>query len=69
MKTIGASFSGGGFRASAFTFGCLDLLHRTRFGDRNQYELGLRLQHMSNANIKSPNNGLTWGALRFAWKF
>lgn len=41
----------------------------TRFGDRNQYELGLRLQHMSNANIKSPNNGLTWGALRFAWKF
>lgn len=41
----------------------------TRFGDRQQYELGLRLQHMSNANIKSPNNGLTWGALRFAWKF
>lgn len=41
----------------------------TRFGDRGQYELGLRLQHMSNANIKGPNNGLTWGALRFAWKF
>lgn len=41
----------------------------TRFGERSQYELGLRVQHMSNADIKGPNNGLTWGALRFAWKF
>lgn len=33
MRTIGASFSGGGFRASAFTFGCLDLLHRMHLGN------------------------------------
>lgn len=34
MHTIGASFSGGGFRAAAFTFGCLDLLHHARLGER-----------------------------------
>ena len=34
MNTIGASFSGGGFRAAAFTFGCLDLLQRVKLGDR-----------------------------------
>jgi len=35
MRTIGASFSGGGFRAAAFTFGCLDMLHKARSGDRS----------------------------------
>ena len=35
MHTIGASFSGGGFRATAFTFGCLDLLHHARQGERS----------------------------------
>ncbi len=54
--------------STAFQFGEV-LGVGTRFGDRSQYELGLRLQHMSNADIKAPNNGLTWGALRFAWKF
>lgn len=35
MRTIGASFSGGGFRAAAFTFGCLDMLHRAQLGPRS----------------------------------
>lgn len=34
MRTIGASFSGGGFRASAFTFGCLSYLDRASFNGR-----------------------------------
>lgn len=38
MHTIGASFSGGGFRATAFTFGCLDLLNKVRLGDRTLLE-------------------------------
>jgi hypothetical protein len=38
MHTIGASFSGGGFRATAFTFGCLELLSTLRLGDRTLLE-------------------------------
>lgn len=34
MRTIGASFSGGGFRATAFTMGCLDYLNSVKLGDR-----------------------------------
>lgn len=38
MKTIGASFSGGGFRAAAFTMGCLDYLNSVKLGDRTLLE-------------------------------
>jgi hypothetical protein len=40
-----------------------------RFGARNAYEIGVRVEHMSNASIKLPNNGLTAGLLRVAWWF
>jgi hypothetical protein len=33
MKTIGATFSGGGFRATAFSMGCLDYLDSVQLGD------------------------------------
>lgn len=41
-----------------------------RFGDRQAFELGVRLQHMSNAAIKEPNASVTFASLRFAvrWK-
>jgi len=30
------------------------------FGDRHRYELGAYVQHVSNARLKEPNNGLTY---------
>ncbi|MET3516580.1 lipid A 3-O-deacylase [Pseudacidovorax sp. 1753] len=40
-----------------------------RFGERQAYELSLRLQHFSNAGIKEPNPGANFVKLRFsmAW--
>lgn len=35
------------------------------FGARNQYELELYVQHVSNARIKEPNDGLTYVGLLF----
>jgi lipid A 3-O-deacylase len=35
------------------------------FGEWHQYSLGLRLQHVSNGDIKRPNDGLTYGAVVF----
>ncbi len=40
-----------------------------RFGAAQAYELGLRLEHMSNANIKQPNDGLTFGEIRVAYRY
>lgn len=40
-----------------------------RFGAGREFELGLRVEHLSNADIKLPNDGLTFGALRFGWRF
>ena len=39
------------------------------FGDRQQYEVGLRAQHVSNADIKKPNAGLSWGGVVFGYRF
>jgi hypothetical protein len=39
------------------------------FGERRQYGLGLRVQHVSNGDIKSPNDGLTYGAVAFQYRF
>ncbi len=39
------------------------------FGDRQQYEVGLRAQHLSNAEIKKPNAGLSWGGVVFGYRF
>jgi lipid A 3-O-deacylase len=30
------------------------------FGDRHRYEVGMYVQHISNARLKEPNNGLTY---------
>jgi lipid A 3-O-deacylase len=40
-----------------------------RFGDRAQYELSFRVQHVSNGNIKEPNNGLTFHTIAFQYRF
>ena len=31
-----------------------------RFGAKGDYELGVRLQHVSNGGIKHPNDGITY---------
>jgi hypothetical protein len=39
------------------------------FGQSSAYEIGVRLQHMSNANIMLPNDGITFGVVRVAYHF
>ncbi|MGB5339028.1 MAG: acyloxyacyl hydrolase [Gammaproteobacteria bacterium] len=39
------------------------------FGDNGQYQLSYRFQHISNASIKTPNDGLELHLLRFAYAF
>jgi lipid A 3-O-deacylase len=39
------------------------------FGPGKAYEVGLRLEHLSNADIKRPNDGITFASLRAAWHF
>ena len=40
-----------------------------RFGQSGAYEIDVRLEHMSNANIKFPNEGITLGVVRVAYHF
>ena len=40
-----------------------------RFGDAGRYQLGYRFQHISNASIKSPNDGMNLNEIRFAVDF
>ncbi len=40
-----------------------------RFGDRHQFDLGYRFQHLSNADIKKPNQGINFNQVRFAYYF
>jgi len=39
------------------------------FGDKGQYELSYRLQHISNADIKVPNQGMNLHMLRIGYNF
>jgi lipid A 3-O-deacylase len=39
------------------------------FGADRSHELGLRVQHVSNAGIKKPNPGEDFLQLRYGWKF
>lgn len=39
------------------------------FGDRGQFDLGYRFQHVSNADIKKPNSGINIQQIRFAYLF
>lgn len=39
------------------------------FGGRERYSIGFRVQHISNGCIKEPNWGITFGELRFAYRW
>ena len=39
------------------------------FGDKRQFDLGARYQHISNADIKRPNDGLTYPSIVFQYRF
>ena len=40
-----------------------------QFGSRQQYEVGLRFQHISNAGIKRPNPGINFSQLYLQYNF
>src|SRR5687767_2116586 len=40
-----------------------------RFGDKGQYDLGYRYQHLSNADIKRPNSGIDFHQVRLQYHF
>ena len=40
-----------------------------RFGERRQFDLGYRYQHLSNGSIKHPNQGINFNQIRFAYYF
>ncbi|MDX2458381.1 MAG: acyloxyacyl hydrolase [Gammaproteobacteria bacterium] len=54
--------------STAFQFGSLFGLG-LGFGDKGQYELSYRYQHISNASIKTPNNGMNLHMLRLGYTF
>ena len=39
------------------------------FGEKNQFDLGARYQHISNADIKRPNDGLSYASIVFQYHF
>jgi lipid A 3-O-deacylase len=39
------------------------------FGKRAQYDFGYRIQHLSNAGLKKPNDGITFEQIRFTYSF
>lgn len=39
------------------------------FGRHGQFDLGYRFQHLSNADIKKPNNGINLNLVRFGYRF
>jgi lipid A 3-O-deacylase len=40
-----------------------------RFGDKGQYDVGYRYQHLSNAGLKDPNQGINYNQVRFQYYF
>lgn len=40
-----------------------------RFGERQQFDLGYRYQHLSNAGIKKPNQGINFSQVHFDYRF
>jgi lipid A 3-O-deacylase len=38
-------------------------------GDKGQFDLGYRFQHLSNADIKKPNNGINFQQIRLGYSF
>lgn len=39
------------------------------FGGKGEYDLGYRFQHLSNAGIKKPNDGIEFHLLRFTYRY
>jgi opacity protein-like surface antigen len=54
--------------STAFQFGSL-IGFGLGFGDKGQYELSYRFQHISNNDIKTPNNGINLHILRLGYSF
>jgi len=54
--------------STAFQFG-EHIGFGARFGERHQFDLGIRYQHISNADIKKPNQGINFSQIRFAYNF
>ena len=54
--------------STAFQFGSL-VGFGLGFGDKGQYELSYRLQHLSNGDIKTPNQGMNLHLLRLGYSF
>lgn len=59
---------GGRDFGSIFSFGD-HLGAGVRFGANSQYELNYRYQHLSNASLADPNDGINFHLLRFAYHF
>lgn len=53
---------------SAFEFGD-HIGFGMRFGDKQQFDLGYRFQHLSNAGIKKPNQGINFNQVHFSYHF
>ncbi|HZP88426.1 MAG TPA: acyloxyacyl hydrolase [Burkholderiales bacterium] len=53
---------------SAFQFGEL-IGVGLRFGSRQQVDVGMRAQHVSNGGIAQPNEGLTFATIGVAYRF
>jgi len=53
---------------SSFNFGS-HIGFGATFGDRGQYDLGYRLQHLSNAGLKDPNDGINFHQARFTYNY
>ena len=54
--------------STAFQFGSL-VGFGLGFGGNGQYEIAYRFQHISNANIKKPNDGMNLHLLRLGYSF
>jgi len=54
--------------STAFQFGTL-LGVGYRFGTKSAYDVGYRFQHLSNADIKTPNPGINFHQLRVQYHF
>ena len=53
---------------SAFQFGD-HVGAGVRFGEKGQFDIGYRYQHLSNAGIKQPNQGINFHELRLQYHF
>jgi hypothetical protein len=58
------------FRTMSSSFQFADMVGiGAQFGQHSNYQAGLRLQHLSNADIKQPDPGLTFTQIYFQYNF